>query len=237
LASTAQFASAAELDLRYKSKVDRGWTGCFAGVQVGIGATQDTFSSEFSDFSDNGQWGFGVLGGAQVGCNYQLGRFVVGLESEFWGSSLGTESKVVIGGFDGFALTATTSNPWTFASSIRAGLTFDEFWVYLKGGAAWAAFHYNVTSTDFALRGSAVSSGVLLGLGIEYALGLWTAKVETDVLFFSAIEVPFSDTEGGFRSSVSATQFLFKLGVNRRFDFDEPPPPPPPPRAPWPPPA
>ena len=53
---------------------------------------QDSFTAEGG--SSNSPWGAGVLLGAQIGCNYQLGRFVVGLESEAWGAFLKTQNNL-----------------------------------------------------------------------------------------------------------------------------------------------
>jgi hypothetical protein len=238
VAGFAQFAGGAELDLRYHPKAERpfSWSTCYGGIHLGVGATEDTFTSNFNDIEfqvagvqARGQnyWGFGVLGGVQVGCNYQLGRFVVGLESEFWGSSLKAENNYA--DFD-FAAKTSAANPWTFASSARAGLTFDDFWVYLKGGIAWGSFSYSYTDNLnllSAASGSAISTGALVGLGIEYAFApLWTAKVETNAILFSAFNAQLSatpgflDTFGGPRVTISATQILFKLGVNRMFNFE-----------------
>jgi outer membrane immunogenic protein len=212
-AGVTSVASAADLELPHKmprAHAAPGWTGCYGGLHLGLGAMKDTWTDETQSI-----WGFGLLAGAQVGCNYQLGRFVVGLESEFWGSSLKTQQDFAE--FN-FAEKTTTANPWTFASSIRAGLTFDQTLVYLKGGVVWGSFSYEFTSTNFAERGSAINTGVLFGLGFEHSFApLWTVKVETDVVMFSGLEVPIATEEGGSRFTISATQVLFKVGFNRRF--------------------
>src|SRR4029077_1183529 len=157
------------------------WTGCYGGLHVGLGGQRATFTT----FQEN-IWGCGLLGGAQIGCNYQLGRFVVGLESEFWGSSMTT--RLNYSGVTPEDTRITTANPWTAATSIRAGVAFDVFLVYLKGGIAWGAFSYNPTSNfaEDTARGSAINTGVLLGFGFENAFApQWTAKVEIDALMFT----------------------------------------------------
>jgi outer membrane immunogenic protein len=226
VAGFAQFAGAAELDLRYHPKAERpfSWSTCYGGIHVGVGTTHDTWTADpFLDgVGSLSYWGFGVLGGVQGGCNYQVGHFVVGLESEFWGSSLKSENNFTSFG-DSERLTA--SNPWTFATSIRAGLAIDQSFIYLKGGFAYGAFHYNFTSFDAAAAGSAVNGGMLAGVGFEHAITReWSGKVEVNAIMFSAFNVNIAgdDIPGpdARRQSISATQVIFKVGVNRLFNID-----------------
>ncbi len=213
IASAAQVVTAAELELPYKAAHISGWTGCYGGIHVGVGAMKDTWTDETQSL-----WGFGLIGGGQLGCNYQLGRFVIGLESEAWGSSLKVQRNFAD---PGFASKTTTANPWDFATSARAGLAFDDSLVYLKGGIVWGGFSYEYTSIYSAQRGSAVNNGVLFGVGFEHAFApQWTAKVEANVLMFSGLDVNIADFSDGDRFTISATQFLFKIGVNRRFTSD-----------------
>ena len=221
VAGVAQVASAADLEVLHKGPPAFtpafSWTGCYVGAHAGVAAMQDSFTAEGR--SSNSPWGAGVLLGAQIGCNYQLGRFVVGLESEAWGAFLKTQNNLA---FENFAQKATTTNPWNFATAARAGIAIDQFLIYMKGGVVWGSFRYNFSNTEgFAQSGSAINTGFLLGLGFEYMLSRdWTLKVESDVILFTANNVNLADTEGGSRQTLSATQFIFKVGGNYRFDLD-----------------
>jgi len=220
LAGVAQLAHAADLELPYQMARVSNWTGCYGGVHVGVNAMQDTWTAALANGVEF--WAVGFLGGGQFGCNYQLGRFVVGLESEIWGSSIKSEKN-----FADFAIgtKVSTANPWDSATSGRAGFAFDDVFVYLKGGVVVGGFSYKQTSTGgFASAGSAVNTGALLGLGFEYAFApLWTAKVETDVALFSTTKANIANTGLGNNATqmtISETQILFKIGVNRRFTSD-----------------
>ena len=59
------------------------WTGCYIGVHVGAGWHVSDFAGGNVAAS-----GVGAVGGGQAGCNLQWRQFVIGLEGEFWGSSL-----------------------------------------------------------------------------------------------------------------------------------------------------
>jgi outer membrane immunogenic protein len=216
----AQSANAADVVVPYRPvpvAAVYNWTGCYVGAHAGVAAMQDSFTAEGR--SSTSPWGAGVLLGAQIGCNYQLGRFVVGLESEAWGAFLKTQNNLA---FDDFASKTTTTNPWNFATAARAGIAIDQFLIYMKGGVVWGSFRYNFSDTDgFAQSGSAINTGFLLGLGFEYMLSRdWTLKVESDVILFTANDVNLASTEGGSRQTLSANQFIFKVGGNYRFDFD-----------------
>jgi outer membrane immunogenic protein len=78
LAAMAMPAMAADLPVKtrpYSAPVFN-WTGCYVGAHVAAGGMHDYWTDEH---------GYGALAGGQVGCNYQAGVLVVGIEGEgFW---------------------------------------------------------------------------------------------------------------------------------------------------------
>ena len=60
------------------------WSGCYIGAQGGGGAVSDTFVNTSFDGNNNFLHGGGAFAGGQLGCNYQRGNFVFGLEGEVW---------------------------------------------------------------------------------------------------------------------------------------------------------
>ena len=113
------------------------WTGFYAGGHVGVGWVGDGDSS--------------FLGGGQVGFNYQMRQWVLGVEAD-----LSAASKDL---------------NWTSTLAARLGWAFDRWLVYGKVGSAWA-------NIDVETR-HRTTSGLLLGVGTEYALqNNWTAKIE-----------------------------------------------------------
>lgn len=70
------------------------WTGFYVGAQVG-GAWNDSRWSPlsapgFDPFNTNGS---GVVYGGQIGYNYQINRFVIGIEGDFAGSAAKGDSR------------------------------------------------------------------------------------------------------------------------------------------------
>ena len=141
------------------------WTGFYAGGHVGGG------------WVDNGNGGF--LGGGQVGFNYQMRQWVLGVEADLSGAS---------GDLN-----------WTSTLAARLGWAFDRWLVYGKVGGAWA-------NIDFPVYDGVVkrtSSGLLLGVGAEYAFkNNWSAKIEYN------------------RMNVDRDVDAVKVGLNYRFGLN-----------------
>lgn len=105
----------------------------------------------------------GVIGGGQIGYNYQLGSFVVGVEADLIGSAIA--GSYTVGGFK-----ARSGIDWFGTVRGRLGYAWDRFLVYSTGG-----FAYGDVSLTYALGGLSVGqtrlqTGWTAGLGIEYAL-------------------------------------------------------------------
>jgi outer membrane immunogenic protein len=111
------------------------WTGFYIGGHVGYGWAEKDWRDAFGlNVSNKGN---GFLGGGQVGFNYQINQFVLGVEGDFSWS-----------GINGGTTIGPTSPRHSAARSTRrelgldldrpAGLAFDRWLVYAKGGVAWA---------------------------------------------------------------------------------------------------
>jgi outer membrane immunogenic protein len=174
------------------------WTGFYAGVHAGVGW-----------FDDGG--GSGFVGGGQVGYNYQINQWVLGVEGDFAGTTIGGSGSATVTGpglpvISGFA---SGGLDWVSTLAPRVGYAFDRWLVYGKFGGAWAHGSGSGTVTVngvpvAAVSASSTASGWVLGVGTEYALqGNWTAKVEYNMMDFGG------DGDGKFH--------VFKAGVNYRF--------------------
>ncbi len=238
MAGVAQVAGAADMNVPYKAPPPvLTWTGCYFGLHAGVGALQDNYTGAVSQAlidqaSGNtvaqNQWGTGFLGGGQIGCNYQDGRFLIGVEAEAWGSSLNTESnRGTPAAFDNDT-GAKTRNPWNVSVAVRAGLAIDRFLLFTKGGVAWGKFKYDLNLENFGFpvngpitqSGSSTSLGFLWGTGVEYMFTQnWTVKFETDFLLYSAPNVTLTCTDPSCsqQATISAYEILFKVGANYKF--------------------
>jgi outer membrane immunogenic protein len=206
------------------------WTGCYAGLHAGAGLMHDIYSS-----NDSGggpiQNGSGALGGGQVGCNYQTGLFVVGLEGEaYWSGIKSTygETPSVSSPFD-----YTTHNKYDFSIAARMGFAYDRAYFYGKAGWVWGKFqmHENFLNccdnngNNFTelTDGSTMLNGLLLGVGMEYALTEhWTVKGEYNYLNYGSKMVTYTNNNLGtisfFGGSQGADKQTFKIGANYLFN-------------------
>src|SRR6266850_165367 len=77
------------------------WTGCYVGVHGGGGVLLDQGFQASAGFAD--RHGVGGLAGGQIGCNYQTGMLVLGIEGEgFWSGMKVTDDR--FGGIHGNTL-------------------------------------------------------------------------------------------------------------------------------------
>jgi outer membrane immunogenic protein len=204
------------------------WTGCYVGVHAGAGVLLDQGFQQRVLFDD--RHGVGGLAGGQIGCNYQTGRLVFGIEGEgFWSGMKVTNDQ--FGGINGNTLLGTASirNKWDYDVAGRFGIAFDRALVYGKAGWVFGGFDWN-WANPFGDRnqGSATLDGLLIGLGLEYAfVNNWTVKFEYDYLGFNAKNVGFTSTCTGctpftFTENVSADKHIFKVGLNYLFNATAP---------------
>jgi outer membrane immunogenic protein len=177
------------------------WTGFYAGAHLGVGWSDGDGGSSSSTF----------LGGGQVGYNYQINQWVLGLEADISGTTQHSGSATVVG--PGAVITGGGSGfGWVSTLAPRFGYAVDRWLVYGKFGGAWA--HTSATVST-AINGVVVNSisvdqtvsGWVLGVGTEYALrDNWTAKFEYNMMDFGS-DGPFADTKF----------HVFKAGLNYRF--------------------
>ncbi|MEZ0167560.1 outer membrane protein [Microvirga sp. TS319] len=185
------------------------WTGFYAGVNAGygfsnhdddsIGVPVGTFTGAFAATSgtvaakeDNG----GFVGGGQIGYNYQIGQFVVGVETDLQFADIGNAGRdatftVATGAFPaGFTPRAGRDSLDYFGTvRARAGVAFDRALVYVTGGYAYGGYDLDGAISS---SGDDVRHGYAVGGGVEYAFtNNLTAKVE-------GMYVDLNNTRGGY---------------------------------------
>ncbi len=200
------------------------WTGCYVGLHAG----GDFGNSKWTD-APGAYWGgvtnevgydtSGVIGGGQIGCNYQMQNFVIGAEGELWGSSLSGSKSLLLGG-EGFSFKTRSDVAGDIAA--RLGYAFDRTLLFGKIGVAWADYKFTETYPigDSPDSGSGVYTGLLLGLGVEYALDMhWSIKGEYDFIDDGSKNIAMYDNVGGYDYTPKINNYenILKAGVNYRF--------------------
>jgi opacity protein-like surface antigen len=218
------------------------WTGFYVGGFFGVdyGTTDVRFPADPA--AGNKIWAFGPLGGAQAGYNYQVNKWVFGVEGDIGGGNIkgsrpcGTATNItVVGAFTPGMFACTAKMDWIATATARVGYAYERTLFYVKAGGAWTdasmtagciiapalnqqnAQHCNnaagVLSNGFSSSGSRV--GWTIGYGTEFDLGHnWSAKAEYDYIDFGRKTTVATDAT---LISDHPTTSQVKIGVNYRF--------------------
>jgi outer membrane immunogenic protein len=179
------------------------WTGFYIGGNIGYGWGQA--DNSFGPLPTAAQFvnllplsldskPQGVIGGAQIGYNWQAGRFVYGLEADIQGADVTGDVRLTPipqnnntpfpgAGF----LESHERMSWFGTVRARAGFTpVDRLLLYVTGGFAYGQVDYFAT-TDFRPVGttqylasfSRTKTGWTIGAGTEWAFANnWSVKAE-----------------------------------------------------------
>ena len=179
-------ASAADMPLKAPPAVAAtvfSWTGFYIGAEVG-GGVQNTssvrnvgnsfFPVGFSTSSDPG----GAYGGFEAGANYQFRWLVLGVEGDWQATSFTIHSTDLSPLKPGDYTVGNRETEWVSTVTGRAGLAFDRWMVFGKGGAAWRRLNDSADDTTFNPAGGLIShsitnasteTGYVVGGGVEWA--------------------------------------------------------------------
>jgi len=200
------------------------WTGCYIGGNVGGGWGRKTASAPnlAPGISVSGDTD-GVIGGGQIGCNYQFApNWVIGIEGDGSAADIKGDRTATLLGITG---TAHAKTDWIATVTGRLGWAADRWLIYAKGGAAWAGDKYSADIPIFNehVEASETRVGWTVGGGVEWAFWQnWSAKVEYDFYDFGTRDVTFTGTIFGIPEVVSGinvkqTISTVKFGINYRF--------------------
>jgi len=239
------------------------WTGCYGGGFVGYGwgksqhrAPQenlflfqnpaeldvDTHRHFVGDITPSFDMN-GALGGFNVGCQYQFGWWLIGVEGDWAATNKDGQAFNNVLGFafpnpPGVPLlrsfVSQTTERWMSTARLRLGWAADKWLFFITGGAAWSGV--DVTVWDpFAPATTAhhkrTLTGWTAGAGWEYALGYgWSWKSEFLYIdygwtrFFDPADACSPGCDAFLHPrEVSLKNYVFRTGLNWRFDWGKAP--------------
>jgi outer membrane immunogenic protein len=255
LACGAVSASAADMPVKAAAPATPPyqWTGCYVGLNGGGGATSSNFTTtvdptgthlptpaDAAEVANDGTGSANVsnfLGGGQVGCNWQTGMLVVGLEGDF------DYFHSNVNFFNNTNVLPSTGDPFTIGQSLktdylatvrpRFGIGVDRNFTYITGGAAFTKVNYTESYIDSLNGGTLPGTGMataakslvgwVAGAGWEYALAdHWTLKLEYLFAKFGTVKASglITDAAGGvnaLQGSADVTIQVARAGVNLKF--------------------
>ena len=131
------------------------WTGFYVGANAGYG---------WGNVNANGWANVGDLdgfvGGGQVGYNYQMGQFVLGVEADLQGADLSSGNNLGL---------VNVKTEYFGTVRARVGVAFDRFMPYITGGWAYGNVKTSIPGIGFSSDRSH-TGGYAVGAGLEYAV-------------------------------------------------------------------
>jgi outer membrane immunogenic protein len=194
------------------------WAGCYLGAEGGGAWGQSRHDTDFGSTS-NAYAVSGGLAGGTLGCNYQFGQWVLGLEGDFsWTNKRG--SAVEVAPFPA-TFTSTTRENWLATVRARLGWLADRWLLYVTGGYAIAAVEARILNPTIALDAADTKTrnGFAVGAGIETAIAdNWSVKLE--YLYAGLQNASYFDVRPPVvfaRTGVPISDNIVRVGLNYRF--------------------
>jgi outer membrane immunogenic protein len=231
------------------------WSGCYVGGNAGSSSGRSTHYTTAGSVLTPGSAASGPLpaaaiganitdsfnlsgfiGGGQLGCNWEWGGWVFGIEGD--GSATNKEGQAfetALASIDGLGARANwisqTQERWLVTARGRLGLTNFLGWfgprtlVYVTGGGAWAKIDTSEflsgVSINRSHQESNTRSGWTVGGGLEYALSYgWSVKGEFLYVKFDNFTTfgaaPFTPLIVSPRE-VKLEDYIWRAGLNYKF--------------------
>jgi outer membrane immunogenic protein len=224
------------------------WTGFYIGGNIGYSWGRSDNTATLVNgagtvlFTDAvGRDMNGVIGGGQVGYNWQMASWLWGLEADIQGSGqkgsrdficptgVCTPNFGVIAVFPGPAVPVTLSQKLDWFGTVRGRvgvLATPTVLLYATGGLAYGDVQTSATIAGLGVTSSSNTRvGWTVGAGVEGSIGgNWTAKLEYLYMDIGRTSGTFATTVGAFGGGLLAANFnsrvtdnILRVGVNYRF--------------------
>ena len=194
------------------------WTGFYLGGELGWIQTNADYTTGAQILGvpfvvTSGSDKNGLIYGGLAGYNYQVGQFVLGVEGDFAGWTVGrVRYTAITGDF------LTAHSKWASSIRGRLGYAFDHALFYVTGGAAFISNETSIPTTGISIGGDGTRAGWTVGAGLDYAFtNNW----------FSGIEYRYSQYQSrsfvypipilnlgfvGFKQELSSNQVTWRIG-------------------------
>ena len=179
----------------------------------------------------------GVLGGLELGYNWQFGHFVVGIETDFSGWDMSANSGMAAlgtpppafglppGSLITYSSSGTVTSNWLYTLRPRVGFANGNMLTYLTAGLAVTDLRFSKSITLGTgapiLTGSTSSTvvGWTAGGGVEYALS-WNWFIKAEYLYASFSNQNAAQVVGAFPSLTGTATANLNANILRAgFDY------------------
>ena len=175
----------------------------------------------------------GALGGFDVGCQYQFGWWLIGIEVDAAATNKDGQAFDLDPFFNPFFVSQTTER-WMATARLRLGYAADKWLFFITGGGAWSGVEvtvWNSVTPAISAHHKRTLAGWTVGAGWEYALGYgWSWKSEFLYIdygwqrFFDPADTCSPNCAFFVNPrDVNLKNYVFRTGLNWRFDWGKAP--------------
>ena len=243
-ANTASHAADMAVKAPVAASLAYNWTGWYVGGNIGYGWGENTGAgySSFTDVGIGGLAGFmaaggnvlpglspqGVVGGAQIGYNWQLSPgWVIGVVADLQAADISASGAngVSIGAFTGIVESKSVKTDWFGTVRGKLGFAVNNVLVYGTGGFAYGGVKATTSFNDpsfgggalvFAGSSSATNTGWAAGAGFEYALTRnWSIGAEYLFVDLGSLTVTETRVSGPANASTFTSVSKFRDNIAR----------------------
>jgi len=213
------------------------WTGFYVGGNLGYSWGRSSDTSTVTNtlgvvtFTGSDKSNLdGIVGGGQIGYNWQMQSWLFGLEADIQGTGEKGSRSFLVPFQNVFINAPPPPVPYTLEQKIdwfgtvrgRIGvLATPKVLLYATGGLAYGDVHSNETvgvTTPLTFGSSNTHVGWTLGAGIEGAIGgNWTARLEYLYVDLGTVSGSFAVPVGISTYSSHITDNILRVGINYKF--------------------
>jgi outer membrane immunogenic protein len=201
------------------------WTGCYGGANFGYGWASNQWSAAGVEFASH--TGNGLIGGIELGCDYQTGPWVMGIQGLFDGSDFEGSSHRIIGALEP-DLNDQSRVQWLATVTGRIGyVVLPNMLAYMRAGMAWTHDQYvecclSTSEPSENGRANETRTGWTVGIGLDYLVRPdWSLFVEYDFVGLGTRSLTFSPiglaTGGPFAYDIRQNVQTVLFGAAYRF--------------------
>ena len=196
------------------------WTGFYLGAHLGHARSSgdyDAFTprNSYDGFDIQGLNGGAFIGGVQLGYNWDMGEYVVGIEGSLSGMSLSKSSNE--SNEEGEVPDFNRDVDNLFLLMPRIGFEVNDVLLYAKAGLAMTRIGSGHDQSGNVISGSGTEAGWAIGIGAEFPVSeRVTGRIDFVHADFGSVRQSMSGSPDIWTNQDVKTQ-LITFGFNYRF--------------------